>query len=148
MVFSNKLGKSFSYCFALANPFIFALVTTIMSEGSENDCAEEMQYDMLGEDASTASEKLEKYTGEVSWEYLKKHFEAGALLYVDPALSITEVGEALVSDDAARVKEWRGKGDIVTPSAPHAEYWEKSGTVFRALVVSPFVLIQAQEDGV
>ena len=118
-----------------------------MSEGEGSDSEEEMQYDMLGEDASTASERLEKYTGEVTWKYLKSHFEAGALVYIDQALSITEVGEAFTSDDAARVKEWRGKGDIVTPSAPHAEYWEQSGTVFRALVVSPFVLIQELEKG-
>lgn len=117
-----------------------------MKEAAGEDSEKAMQYDLLGEDGSTANEKLEKYTGEVSWEYLKKHFEAGALLYVDPVLSITEVGEALVSDDTARVKKWRSKGDIVTPSSPHAEFWEKSGTVFRALVVSPFVLIQAQKN--
>ncbi len=116
-----------------------------MKEGEKNDSEAEMRYGMLGDDALTVGEKLEKYAGEITWEYLKSHYEAGVLVYIDPVLSITEVGEAFTSDEAERVKEWRGKGDIVTPSAPHAEYWEKSGTVFRALVVSPFVLIQPIE---
>jgi len=97
---------------------------------------------MLGDDGAISIEKLEKYTGEVAWKYLKSHFEAGALIYIDPDLSITEVGEAISSDDTDRVKKWRGKGDIIIPSAPHAKHWEESEMIFKALVVSPFVLIQ------
>ncbi|MCB1228992.1 MAG: DUF2288 domain-containing protein [Verrucomicrobiae bacterium] len=107
---------------------------------------EPMRYGMLGEDTSTTGEKLEKYTGEVGWIYLRSHFEAGALLYVDPSLKLTEVGQAFADDDADRVAEWRQGGDLVSPSQPHADYWEESGATFRALVVSPFVLIQPIES--
>ncbi|MCF6313665.1 MAG: cytochrome P450 [Verrucomicrobiales bacterium] len=108
------------------------------SKGDEK----KMQYGMLGEESLSVTEKLDKYTGEVTWKYLKSHFETGSLVYVDPALSITEVGEAFAADDAARVKAWRASGDVLTPSAPHAEYWEESEERFCALVVSPFVLMQ------
>ncbi len=107
---------------------------------------EPMRYGMLGEDTSTTGDKLEKYTGEVGWRYLRAHFEAGALVYVDPSLSLTEVGEAFANDAAEQVADWRKSGDLVTPSRPHAEYWEESGATFRALVVSPFVLIQPLES--
>jgi len=117
-----------------------------MGESKDEDDSKAMQYGVLGDDGASTSEKLEKYTGEVTWTYLKSHYEAGALVYVDPALQLTEVGEAIAADDSQRVKEWRGKGDIITPSAPHAEYWEQSELMFRALVVSPFVLIQPVED--
>ncbi len=113
----------------------------------ETDAEPTMKYGLLGEDTSTTEDKLEKYTGEVGWPYLKTHFDNGALLYVDPGLSLTEVGEAFSRDDADRVKAWRGSGDIITPSEPHAAYWEESGATFRALVVSPFVLIQPVEKG-
>ncbi|MFK5922413.1 MAG: DUF2288 domain-containing protein [Verrucomicrobiota bacterium] len=113
-----------------------------MGEGNGKDSEQEMRYGVLGGEDLSTGEKLEKYTGEVTWKYLQSHYEAGALIYVDPALSITEVGEAFAADDSARVKQWREKGDILTPSAPHAEYWQESGVVFCALVVSPFVLIQ------
>ncbi|MCB1062487.1 MAG: DUF2288 domain-containing protein [Verrucomicrobiae bacterium] len=113
------------------------------AKSSEN---EPMKYGILGEDTSSIGDKLEKYTGEVDWAYLKSHFENGALIYVDPSLVLTEVGEAFSTDDAERVKVWRGNGDIITPSEPHAAYWEESGATFRALVVSPFVLIQPTES--
>lgn len=117
------------------------------NEQEKTEPTGEMEYGILGEDESTTREKLEKYTGEVEWSYLQKHYENGALLYVDPSLSLTEVGEALTRDDAEAVKRWRRSGDLVTPSTPHAFYWEESEARFRALVVSPFVLIQpADED--
>ena len=106
-----------------------------------------MRYGMIGEDESTTAEKLEKYTGEVGWHYLRPHFEAGALLYVDPSVELTEVGEALAADDTERVKAWRECGDLLTPSQPHADFWSESGATFRALVVSPFVLAQPIESG-
>lgn len=105
-----------------------------------------MQYGVLGEDASNLQEKLEKYTGEVDWSYLKKHFESGALIYVDASLEITEVGKAISEDDADAIAAWKKAGDIIQPSAPHAAHWEESGEKFLALVVSPFVLIQTQSE--
>lgn len=108
---------------------------------------EPMRYGMLGEDQSTTGEKLEKYTGEVGWKYLRPHFESGALVYVDPSLSITEVGQAFADDDSEQVGAWRQSGDLVTPSQPHADFWEESGAMFRALVVTPFVLIQPLDSG-
>lgn len=101
-----------------------------------------MPYGVLGDDQTTSLEKLEKYSGIVEWSYLKPHYKNEALIFVDLSLSITEVGEALANDDADRVSLWRSTGDIITPSAPHASYWEESQTKFKALVVSPFVLIQ------
>ncbi|MAB77593.1 MAG: hypothetical protein CMO47_14190 [Verrucomicrobiales bacterium] len=117
-----------------------------MSEPSPNihssSNSDPMFYGVLGDDQTTSLEKLEKYTGIVEWSYLKPHYKNEALIFVDLSLSITEVGEALANDDADKVSLWRSTGDIITPSAPHASYWEESQTKFKALVVSPFVLIQ------
>ena len=46
----------------------------------EGPPSEEMRYGLLGEDGSTDSEKFEKYTGQVGWDYLRPHYEAGVLL--------------------------------------------------------------------
>lgn len=107
-----------------------------------NPDSETMRYGMIGDDGSSPLEKLEKYTGEVDWTYLKPHFENSALVWVDPSLSLVEVGHAFSIDDAERVRTWRQAGDLVTPSAPHATHWAETGARFSALVVSPFVLIQ------
>lgn len=99
---------------------------------------EEMQFGMLGGE----DPELEKYMGEVGWDYLKPHFETGALLYLDARLDLKEVGEALVADERAKVEAWMKSGDLVKPSQPHADHWASAGERYRALVVSPFVLMQ------
>jgi hypothetical protein len=104
--------------------------------------SETMRYGVLGNDPSSLLEKLEKYTGEVNWAFLKPHYQNGVLIWVDPVLSLTEVGHAFSIDDADRVLAWRKTGDLVTPSEPHAIHWEEIEARFLALVVSPFVLIQ------
>jgi len=108
---------------------------------------EDMSYKMLGEDVSSDREKLEKYTGEVGWAHLKPHYENGALLWIDPSLDLAAVGGAFSADEQEKVDGWLKSGDLVKPSVPHARYWEESGARFRALVVSPFVLIQPVADG-
>ncbi len=109
---------------------------------SDRDGDRNLKYGIIGEDSSTDLDKLEKYTGEVSWDYLEKHYRSGALLYIDPSLDLIVVGKAIAKDDAYSVAEWKKSGDIVKPSAPHAMYWQNSNIRFKALVVSPFVLIQ------
>lgn len=94
------------------------------------------------EDNSNDEEKLEKYSGVVDWSYLKPHFEAGAMLYVDPTLDLKTAGLALARDDQAQVKEWLKSGDLVQPCDLHAEHWKESGTLFNAMIVRPFVLAQ------
>ena len=105
-----------------------------------------MRYGMIGEDTDSTKDKLEKYTGQVDWQYLKPHFESGALLYVDPRLEITEVGQALTDDDKEKIQAWMKTGDLVKPSDPHAAWWEENPQEFTALVVSPFVLMQPAEN--
>ena len=111
-----------------------------MKKDPKND--EQLEYALLGKDTSDLEAKLEKYTGEVDWSYLKKHYESGALIYVDSSLKLAAVGKAISEDDTESISAWKKSGDIVQPSEPHAAYWEESKLTFLALVVSPFVLIQ------
>ena len=104
-----------------------------------------MRYGMLGGDPDSPLDKLEKYTGEVEWPYLKRHFDNGVLIWVDPSLSLVEVGHVISIDDTERVRSWKLSGDLVIPSALHSAHWEKTQARFTALVVSPFVLIQPLE---
>jgi len=98
----------------------------------------QMDYGMLGGE----SPELEKYMGDVGWDYLAPHFKSGALLYVDAGLDLKDVGDALVADEKGKVESWLKSGDLVKPSQPHVDHWESAGETYRALVVSPFVLMQ------
>ena len=95
---------------------------------------------MLGDDASSAEEKLAKYTGKVSWIYLKPHYESESLYFVDPTIRLEVVGAAFSENDASKVEQWLKAGDLVKIEELHAKHWESSDTEFEALVVSPFVL--------
>lgn len=94
------------------------------------------------EDAQSAEEKLEKYTGDVDWAYLRPHFEGGNMIYVDPALDLKTAGLAFTNDETAQVQKWLQSGDLVQPCELHAEHWEKTGTRFNAMIVRPFILAQ------
>ena len=97
-------------------------------------------------DDQTAQEKLQKFSGPVSWDYLHPHFESGALLYVDASKSLLEVGDALSSDNAEKIKNWLQDGSLVKPCDAHVAYWKELDATFQAMIVRPFVLFQIPTD--
>ncbi len=101
--------------------------------------SEGMKYGMLGVDHSTTDEKLAKYKGVVSWDYLSGPQKNGVLYFVGPGLALEEVGLAVVRDESDQVKAWLKSGDLVLLEAIHATQWQGSDQEFEALVVSPFV---------
>jgi hypothetical protein len=94
------------------------------------------------EDHSSDEEKLDKYTGNVDWSYLKPHFEAGSMIYVDPCLDLKQAGLAFANDDKAQVEAWLKSGDLVQPCNLHTKHWQENETHFNAMIVRPFVLAQ------
>ena len=103
---------------------------------------EPMKYMLLGQDGSSTAEKLEAHTGRVAWEYLRPHYERGALWFIDPELPLETVGAAIAENDKAKVEAWLKSGDMVKIEEIHAAQWENGNGEFDALVVSPFVLFR------
>lgn len=101
-----------------------------------------MRYGILGKDASSTEDKLNKYTGNITWDYLRPHFKEGTLLFVDPSLELKTVGKAMADDNKAQIEAWLKSGDVLQPGDLHAQHWEQSSESFVALVISPFVLFQ------
>lgn len=104
--------------------------------------SDNLEYGMLGEDAMSQDEKVAKYTGDVDWHYLKPHYKAGAMIYVDPVLELKEVAKAFTEDNKQQVDAWLKSADLVKPSHLHADWWEYDKPRFTAVVVTPFVLAQ------
>jgi hypothetical protein len=94
------------------------------------------------EDTQSDLEKLEKYSGDVDWSYLKPHYDDGSLIYVDPTLDIKRAGLAFAGDDKNQVQAWLKSGDLVQPCDLHVAHWIESKTHFSATIVRPFVLAQ------
>jgi len=89
------------------------------------------------------AEKLANYTGTVTWDYLKPHYERGGLFFVDPCIKLEIVGEAIANNCSDKVAAWLKSADLVKITELHASQWEeKPDLLFDALVVSPFVLFR------
>jgi len=107
-----------------------------------NEQQEKLHYGILGDDQSSSQDKVAKYTGDVDWNYLKPHYKSGAMIYVDPELSLTVVADAFTKDDKSQVQAWLKSADLVKPSHLHEDWWEYDQTRFTAVVITPFVLAQ------
>lgn len=99
-----------------------------------------MNYKILSGGEMSEDEKLAQAKGEVVWSYLAPHYRNGSLFFVDPALRLEEVGQAMSGNDAGKVGAWLKSGDLIKIDELHAAQWEGTETRFEALVVSPFVL--------
>ena len=55
---------------------------------------------------ASLQDKLKEEVASIGWAHLRPHFERGALVIVDDALSLVDVGVALAQDDATSVAGW------------------------------------------
>jgi hypothetical protein len=77
------------------------------------------------------------------WEWLRAFGDRGALLLVDPALSLAEVGERIAEDDTVAVSAWLTAGQLSRPSADQNAAWNSDPALpFAILIISPYILIQ------
>ena len=102
-----------------------------------------MEYGMVGEDGLTMQERLEKYSGETDWEYLRAACMYEVLYYVDKELDMKTVSSAFFEDQAEVIKDWIKAGDLVKLEKLHLAHFDQDKSKkFNAVVVSPFVLCQ------
>jgi len=99
-----------------------------------------LRYQIIGDSDLTEQQRLEKYTGPVSADYLLPHLKAGVLLRVDPTLDLLSAAMAFIHDDRAQVEKWLSASTLVRASADDLN--RGPGEVYTAAVVSPFVLFQ------
>ncbi len=90
--------------------------------------------------------KLNLETGRVAWRELERHFARGVLRVVHPQLDLVAVSAALSQDDSATVQSWIDNQQLHEASMDDAARWHDSQTEFWAIVVAPWVLVQAVND--
>ena len=91
----------------------------------------------------TTREELALTVDTAQWEWLRPHLEQGGLIVVSPDLELVEAGFGIAVDDTEAVGEWVAAGMLAKPSAFQVFDWDAaSDTMFRILIVSPYVLIQ------
>lgn len=96
----------------------------------------------MSEDAELLREKLNLETGRMDWPSLARHFARGSVIKVSEGLDLVEVATAVANDDKPAVEAWLASGQIVKASVEDAQAWNDRQTMFWAVVVAPWVLVQ------
>jgi hypothetical protein len=85
--------------------------------------------------------ELENMIGPVQWEWLKPHAQRDAIVVVDAALALAEVGMALATDNTQLVARWITEQLIGKPTADQLSDWNSGNQTFSSLIVQPYVLV-------
>ena len=88
-------------------------------------------------------EELTASAGWLLWEDLARHFARGVVVVVSPQLDLIEVASIMAMDDRARFSDWMGAGLVGAATDDHARVWAGEGSALRAIVVAPWILVQA-----
>lgn len=87
--------------------------------------------------------ELAESLDEAEWNWLKPHVQRDAVVVVDRALDLLDVGVALANDDVVSVQHWISEELIRKPSQEQLSDWNGDQTKrFQALIVQPYVLVQ------
>lgn len=85
-------------------------------------------------------------TARLGWSELVRHFARGVVLKVASDMDLVAVAAAVAQDRAEEVEAWTRAGKIRRASDDDARDWHDQGTVFWAVVVAPWVLVQEIRD--
>ena len=98
----------------------------------------------MKEDFEQLSARLNTETARIGWKELERHFARGVLLTVSPKLDLVEVGAHMIHDDKHIIDAWLESGELGKTSDDDAIGWSESEPSLWAVVVAPWVLVQAK----
>ena len=97
-------------------------------------------------DASSLAAKFSEDLAEITWSDIKPHAQRDAVIVVDRALNMIDVGVAIASDRADQVQHWIDEALVQKPNSEQLSIWNAEPTlIFDALIVQPYVLIMAKD---
>ena len=99
-------------------------------------------------DTSSLTAKLSEDLAEIPWTEIKPHAQRDAVIVVNDALNMVEVGVAIASDQVDKVQHWIAEALVQKPSAEQLSLWnDDPSTLFETLIVQPYVLISDKVIG-
>jgi hypothetical protein len=87
--------------------------------------------------------RLNSETAKIAWHDLQKHYALGNVLAVAEDGDLIKVAIALHEDNATQVQQWLSEKVVFEVSDQQALQWFESNATVWALVIPPFVLVQA-----
>lgn len=87
--------------------------------------------------------KVNLETSQIAWKELQRFFASGAALVVSNDLDLVEVAFQMSQDNAAQIQQWMAAGKFGKVSDAQAAAWYEADALMWAVVISPWVLVQA-----
>lgn len=86
---------------------------------------------------------LNRETSKIAWKDIQKFFAGGNAIFVAESLDLIEVAAEIAMDNNVQLQQWMDSDQVAAVTDKQAgEWFEKDVTVW-AVVVSPWVLVQA-----
>lgn len=85
-------------------------------------------------------------TARIHWHELQPHYARGAVVVVSPSLDLVEVAMQLRTDNTAQFQAWIAEGTVAGVSDEVGAEWYEANPEVWAVVVPPWVLVQAIAD--
>lgn len=86
---------------------------------------------------------LNRETARIRWHELQRQFARGQVIAVTTDLDLIEVATDLINDNTKQVTEWRDTDRLGPVDAQTAQRWYDDDATVWAVVVAPWVLVQA-----
>jgi len=88
-------------------------------------------------------QKLNRETAKIPWHELQRFFAAGKVLVVDASSDLIEIAKAVVEDDSDFINNLLQQKRVAQVSDAQAADWHRDNANVWAVVVAPWVLVQA-----
>jgi hypothetical protein len=98
------------------------------------------------DEAPLLAAKLTGETAKIPWSALQRFFAQGRVVAVRTGTDLVAVGAAMSRDERARIEAWMAAGAIAPVSDEQAKHWIETDALVWALVVRPWVLVQARAE--
>lgn len=87
--------------------------------------------------------KVNLETSRIAWKELQRFFASGVAVAVNPELDLVEVAYQFSQDNKTQVERWLLTKKVGKVSNEQAAAWVETDAIMWAVVVSPWVLVQA-----
>ncbi len=94
----------------------------------------------------SVEQKINRETARIHWNEIEPHFAAGNVISVAKELDLIHVARAMADDDAASIKEWMDKQQVIPTSNEQAIEWQACNAELWAVVIKPWILVQTTTE--
>jgi hypothetical protein len=81
--------------------------------------------------------------GIIAWKELARFFAAGTAVAIDAELNLADVACQFAQNSSTIVAQWLREGKVSKVSDEQAKTWFETDATVAAIVISPWVLVQA-----